>query len=221
MIWWWYWCAWRRPIETLQYYQELTHIVAQIVANTLRTSYYINKTIKNRCDWKFTFRTSSKEADTPGLVGIISSDPNTLGKLGEWDTLPSLDVDEQPDKDVVNSDDIFTLETLAFDAFLANDLKAAAKDDACGSWLVSDNFNDDELFATTALVGMGVSQILEWEICPLIEGMSSAGEEPFIREGAVNEGIFGWSFVEFTQVGNPVIETVHIHECRGKYLISK
>ena len=87
-------------------------------------------------------------AETPGLVGIMSLDPNTVDKLGDWDILSSFElcsnlvkdgkfvilceeesVDTELEESTGKSDDGCTL---VFDTFLANDLNAAAKDDACG-----------------------------------------------------------------------------------------
>ena len=91
-----------------------------------------------------TFRTSRRVADTPGLVGIMSFVPRTVDKLGVLDNLSSFRVFSNggldvmlcdvgiPEFDCSEVDKVGVKCILAFDAFFANDLNAAAKDEAWG-----------------------------------------------------------------------------------------
>ena len=104
-----------------------------------------------------TFRTSNSEADTPGLIGMISLAPNTVFKFdGDMLILSLLDPCSKLDitgllfsqpllLDIVVGQSLFgsvDVRIFEFDAFFANDLRAAAKEDACEVWLESSNFNE-------------------------------------------------------------------------------
>ena len=184
--------------------------------------------------WRFTFRTSSRDAETPGFVGIISLTANTADKLGgrcvNWSSFgvcSKVDKDGgwvrlcaddiaggQLDKSLGNSDDEVDDVVTLFDAFFANVLNAAAKEDAFWEWLASTSFNEGELVAATVLIGNGVSQLLELECCSLTEGILKAGREHFMREDGAIEGIVGWSFVEFPHVD----ESVHSDEYKKRVM---
>lgn len=111
-------------------------------------------------------------------------------------------VDTELDDTTHKSDDECTL---VFETFFANDLNAAAKDDACGAWLVSVSFKEEELFEADTVVGMGVSQrLVDREWWPFIDGIFRVGGVGFKIEDVANEGIFVCSFAEDTHVGNPI-----------------
>ena len=168
----------------------------------------------------YTFRTSSSVADTPGFVGMMSFDPRTVDKFGGLVTLSSFKVlsedglvilfwdEEITELDCSVVDAPWDECTLTLDAFFANDLSAAAKDDAWGFWLVSVNFKDEALLfnvGTLVVIGIGVSQCLEGNARWLfIFGMFNDEEGGFITEaGVANDVIFEFGFVEDAMDGSP------------------
>ena len=93
-----------------------------------------------------------------------------------------------------------------FDAFFANDLRAAAKEDACEVWFESSNFKDAAWLGIDKFGGTGVSHDRRLEMWPFIEGILLPGAEPLAKDVKEGEEVICCSFGELTDVGNPEIE---------------
>ena len=127
------------------------------------------------------------------LFGTCSKDCKDVCLVVSVEEIGGEPAEATPD----NSED----STQPLDAFFANVLSAAAKDDAPCDWLASTIFGVDDL---NVLVGIGVSQCLALEACPLIQGLFNEGREGFMNGDDAKVGVVGWSFVEFAHVGVPV-----------------
>ena len=93
-----------------------------------------------------------------------------------------------------------------FDAFFANDLRAAAKEDACEVWFESSNFKDEAWLGIDKCWGMGVSHDRRLDIWPFIEWILLPGAEPLVIDVTEGEEVICCNFGELTDVGNPEIE---------------
>ena len=93
-----------------------------------------------------------------------------------------------------------------FVAFFANDLRAAAKEDACEVWLESSNFNEAAWLGIDKFGGIGVSHDRRLDIWPFKAGILLPSTEPLVKDVTEGTEVICCNFGELTDVGNPEIE---------------